>query len=122
MGTEYTHNDSIIVVNVGGSSKDRYRIDGLYAKYLEEGGRAVVACQRKGCQNPATATAHVRMTDGRRSKAWLLTRLCAACNHYTNDSEMALRKNARLVSVAASRGRRVSSVKSTRSKSNNGKR
>lgn len=99
MADQYTHNDSIIVKNISGTSADRYRIDGLYRQYLDMGGRAVSTCQRKGCSNPATATAHVRKTDGRRSGVWYLTRLCAACNHHTNDEEMALRSNARLIPV-----------------------
>lgn len=99
MADEYTHNDSIIVKNIGGTSSERYRIDRLYSKYRDEGGRAVETCQRKGCSNDATATAHVRMTDGRRSKDWFLTRLCAECNHHTNGREMALRKNAKLTAV-----------------------
>lgn len=99
MADGFTHNDSIIVENIGGTSSERYRIDSLYSKYLAAGGRPVETCQRKGCSNDASVTAHARMTDGRRSKDWFLTRLCARCNHHTNGSEMALRKNAKLIAV-----------------------
>lgn len=96
---DYTHNDSIIVKNISGTSAERYRIDRLYDKYLESGGTDSPTCQRKGCKSPATATAHVRKTDGRRDDLWWLTRLCASCNSWANDDEMALRKNAKLILV-----------------------
>lgn len=35
---EYTHNDSTIVMNIKGTSEDRYKIDRLKAKFIEAGG------------------------------------------------------------------------------------
>ncbi len=99
MADAFNNNNSIMVVNIGGTSDDRYRITGLYKKYLDNGGTEVATCQVKRCDDPATATAHVRMIDLRRSGDWFLTRLCAKHNHHTNDEPMPLRKNAKLIAV-----------------------
>ena len=93
------HNDSILVKNLHGTSKDRYAIDGLHAKFIAKGGTDSTTCQVKGCSNPGGATAHVIKTDGRRDGDWWLCWVCKAHNHPNNDEPYALRKNARLVSV-----------------------
>jgi hypothetical protein len=99
------HNNSTIVRNVNGTSKDRFKIDDLSRKFVESGGTTSGRCQAKGCKNAATATAHVAKTDGRRDNNQHLTKLCAEHNHHTNNAEIPLRKNAKLVSVAEVRKR-----------------
>jgi phosphoribosylformylglycinamidine (FGAM) synthase-like enzyme len=95
----FHNNNSIMVANIGGTSSDRYSIDRLYQKYLAEGGTSSSTCQVKGCDRPASATAHVRLVDGRRSNDWFLTRTCASHNHPSNTDPYPLRINAKLVRV-----------------------
>ncbi len=94
------HNNSTIVKNVNGTSKQRYKINNLHNKYVASGGTNSATCQAKGCSNPATATAHVRLTDGRKSDNWQFTRFCAIHNSSHHKEEIALRKNAKLVSLS----------------------
>ena len=93
------NNNSTMVRNVSGTSDDRYKINSLYQKYLQEGGTDSPDCQVKGCDKPASATAHVVCVDGRRSDAWFLARVCAAHNNHHNTDPYPLRKNAKLIPV-----------------------
>ena len=95
----YNNNNSVMVRNQGGTSQDRFKIDRLYQKYLAEGGTDSPTCQVKGCDDPASATAHVVMVDGRRSKEWFLTRTCASHNNSNNTDPYPLRVNANLIPV-----------------------
>lgn len=57
-------------------------------------------CQAKGCSNRGSATAHVQKTDGRSSREWHLTWVCASHNHTSHSDPYALRKNAMLLPVS----------------------
>ena len=97
--TEPEEVTGVYVKNVNGTSQDRYRIRGLYQKYLEAGGREVETCQCVGCSAPSTATAHVIRTDRGVSNEWYLTRTCAQHNHHSNTDAYRLRSNAKLIKV-----------------------
>lgn len=107
--TKVNKNNSKLVKNVRGTSHPRHKINRLSRKFVREGGTASARCQVKLCKNSAAATAHVKVTDGRRKEAkkWHLCSVCAAHNHPTKMQPMALRKNAKLVPVAAVRKRRA---------------
>jgi hypothetical protein len=98
-------NNSTIVRNIGGTSSSRFKIARLSTKFERRGGSVVSKCQAKQCGKPVSATAHVRVVDGRRKEgqAWHLCRVCAAHNHVRNAAPFALRKNAKLVAVSAVR-------------------
>jgi hypothetical protein len=98
---KHNHNNSTLVKNVSGTSADRYKINNLHGKYIAAGGTTSTTCQAKGCDKTASATAHVRLTDGRRSGDWMLTRACGSHNSAHNTEPYALRANAKLVPVTA---------------------
>ena len=95
--SDFNNNNSIQVQNINGTSSVRYTINNLPKKYLGAGGTDSNFCQVKGCDNPWQATAHVILTDGRRSDAWFLVRTCARHNAATQP--YFLRKNANLIPV-----------------------
>jgi hypothetical protein len=99
--------NATLVVNVGGTSAPRYAVRRLRAKFAAAGGRAGAAqrCAALGCGCAGAATAHVRHVDGRRSGAWQLAWVCAAHNAAARRAPYALRKNARLVPLAAVRSK-----------------
>ena len=99
MSSKYNHNNSTMVKNVSGSSNPRHVISNLPQKFKAAGGTSSTNCQAKGCDKPAGATAHVRLTDGRRSGDWMLTKTCASHNSSHNKEPYALRANAKLVPV-----------------------
>jgi hypothetical protein len=96
--------NATLVVNVGGTSAPRYAVRRLRAKFAAAGGRAGAGqrCAALGCGGAGAATAHV---DGRRSGAWQLAWVCAAHNAAARRAPYALRKNARLVPLAAVRNK-----------------
>jgi hypothetical protein len=98
--------NATLVMNVGGTSSSRYAVARLRAKFTAAGGRACegTRCAALGCGCAGAATAHVRHVDGRRSGAWQLAWVCAAHNAAARRAPYALRKNARLVPLAAVRG------------------
>jgi hypothetical protein len=99
MSSKHNKNNSTMVKNINGTSSPRYAIDNLSSKFVNHGGTSSSTCQVKQCSNSATATGHVKKTDARSDDNWHLTKLCAHHNHSSNDSEMALRKNAKLIPV-----------------------
>jgi hypothetical protein len=92
--------ESPLVKNINGTAQDRFKIDGLYQKYLAAGGGQVSRCQVKGCSGEPRATAHVQKFQSS-DRSWYLTRLCSAHNHHTNGDVMALRQNAKLITVVS---------------------
>jgi hypothetical protein len=92
-------NNSTIVKNINGTSKSRYVVPNLKQKFSDNGGTSSSTCQVKACKNPASATAHIINTDGRVDNTWKTTQLCSSHNNHNNKSEMALRKNAKLIPI-----------------------
>mmetsp|Transcript_17218 Transcript_17218/g.65707 ORF Transcript_17218/g.65707 Transcript_17218/m.65707 type:complete len:155 (-) Transcript_17218:399-863(-) len=95
------HNKHTVVQNVGGTSSERYRVPSLRAKYHEAGGCKSSSCQALGCCKKASATAHVRLSDKRRSNNWKLVSFCAEHNHCSKKGDIALRKNAKVVDLTS---------------------
>lgn len=95
----FTHNNSIMVKNINGTSKPTYAIANLKTKFTTQGGHFSATCQAKCCAKPASATAHVKFVDQRKTQQWQLTSVCASHNHHTNKDAFALRKNAKLIAV-----------------------
>lgn len=96
---KHNNKNSIMVKNINGTSKGNYPINNLKAKFEKHVGHFPGTCQAKCCSKPASATAHVKYVDQRKTQSWQLTAVCAAHNHHTNKDAFALRKNAKLVSV-----------------------
>ena len=99
----HNNNNSRMVAGINGTSQARYRVAQLPRRFAAAANRPAPhsACQVKRCAQPASATAHVRQTDGRRDGQWRLTRQCATHNHHTrNGHAVPLRRNARLPTVA----------------------
>ncbi len=88
------------VKNVQGTSSSRYQISGLSQKYERAAGCYPDTCQVYGCSKQATATAHVRMDDGRRGGQWGVVPTCAEHNNYSNTSAMYLKQSAKVVPVS----------------------
>lgn len=88
-----------MVKNINGTSKGKYPIANLKAKFQKQGGHFPSTCQAKCCSKVASATAHVKFVDQRKTQSWHLTAVCASHNHHTNKDAFALRKNAKLVAV-----------------------
>jgi len=103
---DFTHNNSLVVAGINGTSADRYKIEELKWKYVRCLGRLPIFCAVKGCDgikhpNIYTATAHVRKTDGRRSNNWYLVHQCSTHNsHSRNGMNVPLRKNAKLIPLS----------------------
>ena len=76
------------VKNINGTSKPRYVVSNLSAKYQDAGGTKSNKCQVSGCSKDATATAHVRKTHGNASSSWNLTKTCASHNSSHNTQNM----------------------------------
>jgi hypothetical protein len=95
----YNNNNSVMVKNINGTSKDRYVIENLHKKFIDAGGTSRQYCQVKGCDDLGRATAHVLLCDGRRSNDWFTCWVCARHNNPHFTDPYPLRKNARLVSV-----------------------
>lgn len=97
---DYNNNNSIIVFGIDGSSIDRYTVPNLKWKFVYLYGRLPSSCAVKGCGGCFEATAHVMLDDGRRSDNWFLVPQCAQHNNHTrNGVRVALRSNARLISL-----------------------
>ena len=99
LGEKYSKDDSTMVQNINGTSKERYKIDKLYQKYLDEGGAPVLKCQVKECKDDASKTAHVQVKDGSGDMTWYLCRVCACHNNTAFTQPYPLRVNAKLITV-----------------------
>lgn len=99
----YSHNDSIIVVNVKGTTWRHP--PNLHKNFMAMGGYPGTRCQVKGCNNSADynqhegATAHVRLADRRSDDREYLVWTCTSCNTRGPGHIMALRSNAKLISL-----------------------
>lgn len=98
-GTRFNNATALMVKNVGGTAASRFVIPRLHDKYVAHGGTKSPTCAAKLCTAAATATAHVRHADGRRTGDWHLTRFCASHNAAARKDAIPLRVNAKLVAV-----------------------